>query len=84
MKSKTITILIIWLFISTATAATVAYIRHQKEAKFSQEVRLEIETSAIEDEKKQIKASNKAESSLRSKEEILSDLDRGMERLLEE
>ncbi len=86
MKNKILTIIIIWLIVATATTFSVAFIYNDKKNRISEEMAAKIvldkrEKEATADAEK-LKNSEKIDSPLRSTEEILTDLDQSMEKII--
>ncbi|MBT3356417.1 hypothetical protein HN784_01565 [bacterium] len=82
MKSKIIAGIIIWLVIATATAASVAYINYEKKMDSSFELAAKVDIDEVEAGNDKVQKNNIIDSPLRSKEEILIDLDRGMDNII--
>ncbi len=83
MKGKILTIVIIWLVVATAATSSVALVYSGKKNRLAEEMAAKIDLSNIEKENaEKIKNKIKIDSPLRSKDEILNDLDQSMEKII--
>lgn len=92
MKSKIVTIMIVWLVVAIAATSSIAFLHKNKEIKIAKELVAKAdlkENGSVNDEAKdnddgKVKKPKRKEidSPLRSKEEIMADLDKNMEAII--